>query len=145
VAWSLMLAGLLTVAIPWWAPFVIDSIVMRHPLDAPIPVFWQKVDPALGSMLVFLLPCLALAALPTFMIRVATAQVERVGRVSGGIYAASTGGNIVGVFTSGYVLLDHMNLSTIFHGTGFLIILLGISCLLLDRSLRRSSLSPLEK
>jgi hypothetical protein len=58
-----------------------------------------------------------------------------VGRISGQIYAASTVGSIVGVFASGYILIDLLPLSKIFYVTGALIGLLGILCLFMDRRL----------
>src|ERR1043166_3866759 len=49
--------GLLLYCLPTWSKWVIDPIILRHPLDKPVPLIWQRVDPVLGSALVFLLPC----------------------------------------------------------------------------------------
>ena len=125
-------AGLATVFIPDFAGPLLDAIIQRHPADREIPLVWQKLDPALGSALIFLLPCFALATLPPYMIRLATQRLAHVGRISGLIIAASTAGSIAGVFVSGYVLIDQMKLSHIFRGTGGLTILLGALCFFLD-------------
>ena len=109
-----------------------NVIIQRHPTDRAIPLLWQKLDPALGSMLIFMLPCFALATLPPYMIRLTTQRLTHVGRISGLIIAASTAGSIAGVFVSGYVLIDQMKLSHIFRGTGGLTILLGALCFCLD-------------
>ena len=119
-------AGLVTVLIPDFSGPLIDALIQRHPNNQPIPQLWQKLDPAFGSALVFLLPCAVLAMLPPYMIRLATRHVAHVGRVSGLIIAASTVGSIAGVFVAGYVLIDHLRMSVIFRGTGGLIVVLGI-------------------
>lgn len=128
LAGLLVPAGVLTGAIPEYAPLLTDWIVNRHPAEAPIPLLWQKLDPALGSALVFLLPCFALATLPPYLIRWSTRQLSRVGRTSGLIIAASTAGGIVGVGVAGYVLIEVMPLSDIFRAVGALTVLLGLAC-----------------
>ena len=132
LAYLLAPAGVVTVLIPEFAEPLMGAIIQRHPADRSIPLVWQKLDPALGSALIFLLPCFALATLPPYMIRLATKRLTHVGRISGLIIAASTVGSIAGVFVSGYVLIDQMKLSHIFRGTGGLTILLGAFCFFLD-------------
>lgn len=129
-------AGLLTFLIPEWAAWLIDKIITRHPPDQAIPAVWQKLDPVLGSAFVFLLPCIVLATLSPYMIRLATQSLTQVGRSSGFIIAAGTVGSIAGVFVSGFVLIDHMRVSSIFRLMGVLTILLGGLCLVLDRFVR---------
>jgi MFS family permease len=126
-------AALFTWFIPGFTPPLIDALVMRHPLDQEIPLVWQKLDPMIGSTLVFFLPCLVLATLSPYMIRLATGELRRVGTISGMIYAASTTGSVAGVFISGYVLTDIMNVSDIFRASGVLIFLLAGMSLLIDR------------
>src|SRR5262245_1507033 len=53
-------AGLLLWLIPNTAAWMIDWIVTRHPVGKPVPMLWQKLDPVLGSALIFLLPCVVL-------------------------------------------------------------------------------------
>lgn len=137
LAAPLALAGLVTWCIPWFTPPLLEAVVLRHPPDREIPPVWQKLDPAIGSTLVFFLPCLVLATLSPYMIRLTTAEVRHVGRISGMIYAASTSGSIAGVFVSGYVLIDHLNLSDIFRATGLLLGLLAVMSPALDRYLTR--------
>jgi hypothetical protein len=126
-------AGLFTGLIPNFAGHVIDAIVLRHPLDRPIPLVWQKLDPAMGSALIFLLPCFVLATLSPYMTRLAARQLSQVGRITGLISAASTVGSIAGVFLSGYVLIDAFSLSNIFRGAGGLTLVLGFMCCFMDR------------
>ena len=135
LGWMLTPTGIFVVVIPNFAGRVMDWIIMRHPLDQSIPLIWQKLDPALGSAMIFLWPCFVLAMLSPYMIRLASKRISHVGRVSGIIYAASTAGSIFGVFISGYILIDMMTLSQIFRFTGILIALLGMMCLFMDRLL----------
>jgi predicted MFS family arabinose efflux permease len=132
LALPLAIAGIAIWLIPRFTPPLIEAIVMRHPLERGVPPLWQKLDPVLGSTLVFFLPCLILASLPPYMIRLASRQVEHVGTVSGFIYAASTVGSIAGVFISGYVLIDHMDVPDIFRATGALTLLLAGLSLFMD-------------
>lgn len=145
LAYLLAPAGVVTAFIPDFAAPLLNVIIQRHPADREIPLVWQKLDPALGSALIFLLPCFALATLSPYMIRLATRRLTHVGRVSGLIIAASTAGSIAGVFVSGYVLIDQMKLSHIFRVTGGLTLLLGAFCCVLDRWLglgRKAGTTP---
>lgn len=119
--------------IPFWAGSVMDWIISRHPADRDVPAIWQKLDPVLGSALVFLLPCLVLATLSPYMIRLSTHNLARVGRASGQVIAASTFGSIAGVFMAGFILIDQMRLSLIFVLMGCMTGLLGVLCLVMDR------------
>jgi hypothetical protein len=133
LAYLLLPTGVLVALIPNFAPPLIEAVVLRHPKDQSIPLIWQKLDPAIGSSLIFLLPCFALATLSPYMIRLGTRTLAHVGRISGWIIAASTAGSIAGVFVSGYVLLDQLPIPAIFHATGVVTFLLGIACVALDR------------
>src|SRR5438105_6381193 len=125
-------SGLLTCLIPNFSNRLIIALILRHPTDRDIPALWQKLDPVLGSALVFLLPCFGLATLSPYLIRLSAKTLARVGRTSGLIIAASTVGSIAGVFVSGYVLIDHLTAPSIFRITGIMIILLGLSCFFID-------------
>jgi len=129
-------AGVVLFLIPNMAAMVFDAIISRHPADRPIPIFWQKFDPVLGSALIFLMPCVVLAMLSPYMIRLATRSLAQVGRSSGFIIAASTVGSIAGVFVAGFVLIEYMKLSNIFRVMGGLTVLLGFLCVGLDPWLR---------
>ena len=126
-------AGVLVWLIPTVAAWLIDWIINRHPMDQEIPILWQKLDPVLGSALIFLVPCIVLATLSPYMIRLATQTLAQVGRSSGFIIAASTLGSIAGVFVSGFVLIDHMKVSNIFRTMGAMTVGLGLLCLALDK------------
>jgi hypothetical protein len=142
LAWPLISAGILTLLIPQFADKLIDLVITRHPSDRDVPLLWQKIDPAIGSALIFLLPCFALAILSPYMIRMEAKRLSHVGRTSGAIIAASTLGSIAGVFISGYVLIDAMRLTSIFYAMGTLTVLLGLLCLLTSHWFAQQSLPP---
>lgn len=124
----LLPAGLFTALIPTFAGPVMNALVARHPADLEIAVVWQKLDPALGAAMIFLPPCFVLATLPPFLIRLGARDVREVGRISGAIYGAGSGGSIAGVFLSGYVLIDLLTLPQIFRSTGTLMLALSAVC-----------------
>lgn len=128
----LMPSGLLLLFLPQWATVLINALIQRHAPDQPISPFWQKADPVLGSALVFLLPCVVLATLSPCLIRLSTRSLDTVGRSSGFIIAAGTVGSIAGVFVSGFVLIEHMGISSIFRLMGVTTLALGLACLALD-------------
>lgn len=135
LAGLLVPTGLGVLAVPWYAPPVLEAIVMRHPSGEPVPLVWQKLDPALGSAVIFLLPCLVMAMLPPYLIRLCARRLGQIGRLSGQIIAWSTVGSIAGVFVAGYVLIEVMRLSSIFLTMGGLILVLAGLCWWLDRGL----------
>src|SRR5271165_3617950 len=55
LVWLLVPAGVATWYIPQFAGPLNQAIIQRHPLDRTIPLLWQKLDPAIGSALIFLL------------------------------------------------------------------------------------------
>lgn len=137
LALPLAAAGLFTLFIPNFTPALLNAIVMRHPAGE-IPPVWVKLDPVLGSALVFFLPCFVLATLSPYMIRVAAHRLERVGTISGLVYAASTVGSIAGVFVSGYIFIDYLTISAIFRATGVLTLLLAGLSLAMDAWLKQN-------
>ena len=128
----LALAGIFTLFIPEFTPGLLDRIVLRHPREHDIPPLWVKLDPAIGSAVVFFLPCFVLAVISPYMIRIASKRLERVGTTSGMIYAASTVGSIAGVFMSGYVFIDYLTVTQIFRATGALAFILALLSLAMD-------------
>lgn len=132
LAAPLAVAGIFTFFIPQISPPLINAIIQRHPPGQDIPMIWMKLDPAFGSAVIFFLPCFALAILSPYMIRITARQLEKVGAVSGLIYAASTVGSIGGVFVSGYILIDYLTVSAIFRAMGILVLVLAGLALAMD-------------
>jgi MFS family permease len=135
LAIPMAVAGVFIYFIPKCTQPMLDAIVNRHPPGA-IPEFWVKVDPALGSAVVFFLPCFVLALISPYMVRVTARRLESVGTISGLIYAASTFGSIGGVFVSGYIFIDYLTVTTIFQATGFVVLFLAALSLAMDFMLK---------
>jgi MFS family permease len=133
LAAPMAIAGLFIYFIPKFTPPLLEAIVMRHPAGQDIPALWIKLDPVLGSALVFLLPCFVLAVISPYMVRVTARRLDRVGTISGLIYAASTVGSIAGVFISGYIFIDYLAVTTIFRATGVVTMFLAALCLAMDK------------
>jgi MFS family permease len=132
LAAPLTVAGVFTFFIPQITPPLINAIIQRHPPDQPIPMIWMKLDPAFGSAVIFFLPCFVLAILSPYMIRITARQLDKVGRISGLVYAASTAGSIGGVFVSGYIFIDYLTVTAIFRAMGVLVLFLAAISLALD-------------
>ncbi len=135
LAVPMAVAGLFIFFIPKFAPPLLDAITSRHP-GADIPELWRKLDPVLGSAVVFFLPCFVLAVISPYMVRVAARRLDRVGTISGLIYAASTVGSIAGVFVSGYIFIQYLHITTIFRATGLVTLFLAGLSLAMDKWLR---------
>jgi MFS family permease len=136
LATLMAVAGLFIYLVPLFAPGLLAAIVMRHPPGQEIPALWRKLDPALGSAAVFFLPCFALAVIPPYMVRLMARRLDRVGTISGSIYAASTVGSIAGVFVAGYIMIDYFSMPVIFQAMGLLTLFLGGLSLAMDKWLR---------
>ena len=132
LAAPLTVAGIFTFFIPQITPPLINAIILRHPPDQAIPMIWMKLDPAFGSAVIFFLPCFVLAILSPYMIRITARQLDKVGRISGLIYAASTAGSIGGVFVSGYILIDYLTVTAIFRAMGVMVLSLAAISLAMD-------------
>jgi len=136
LAAPMALSGLFIFFIPNLAPPLLEAIVNRHPMGQDIPELWKKLDPVLGSAVVFFLPCFVLAVISPYMVRVAARRLDRVGTTSGLIYAASTVGSIAGVFVSGYIFMQYLHISTIFRATGLVTLFLAALSLTMDKWLQ---------
>ena len=132
LAAPLTVAGIFTFFIPQITPPLINAIIHRHPPGQPIAMVWMKLDPAFGSAVIFFLPCFVLAILSPYMIRITARQLDKVGMISGLIYAASTAGSIGGVFVSGYIFIDYLTVSAIFRAMGVLVLILAGLALAMD-------------
>jgi MFS family permease len=132
LAAPLTVAGVFTFFIPQISPPLINAIIQRHPLGQDISMVWMKLDPAFGSAVIFFLPCFVLAILSPYMIRITARQLNKVGMISGLIYAASTAGSIGGVFVSGYIFIDYLTVTAIFRAMGVLVLFLAAISLALD-------------
>jgi len=132
LAAPLAVAGIFIFCIPQISPPLINAIVNRHPPGESISMLWMKLDPAFGSAVIFFLPCFVLAVISPYMIRITARQLDKVGMISGLIYAASTAGSIGGVFISGYILIDYLTVTAIFQTMGVVVLFLAGLAMAMD-------------
>lgn len=109
------LAGLLTLAIPWLTRPV---LLATDPLGLRLGAF--------TSALVLFFPSLTLLGMVgPFAIKLATAQLERLGASVGSMYAVSTVGSVLGTLILGFFLFPLVGSREILLATG--LILLGLA------------------
>lgn len=126
------ITGIYLLMIPWFAPKIMDLIVLRHPFDQPIPEIWRKIDPALGSISIFFMPSLIIGMVSPFLVRYLSSSLHYVGHITGAIYGISTIGNILGLFVGAYWLIDYFSVSAIFRVSGFICVIASFVLLVLD-------------
>ncbi|HYE76879.1 MAG TPA: fused MFS/spermidine synthase [bacterium] len=142
----LVLGGLATVALPKYTPTVASAIADRHYAavdeDAEyvpgqdmveIPPLWQKLDPMLGSLAAFFLPCVLLAGISPGVVRLLSEGQATAGAGAGRVLAFGTVGSLAGVFATAYWLVDAYPLPTILIGTGITLLTVGLLVGLLHR------------
>ncbi len=89
--------------------------------------------PVAGTMLLFAVPGCLLASVSPFAIRLTSllSQDQRVGVSAGSIGMFATLGSVVGTFGSGFFLIPHLRLRTVFLTTGLVLVLLAAAGYLL--------------
>jgi spermidine synthase len=118
LAWVLTGAAIGTAIIPKLA-----AVIMGATLEMDLKVA------GLISCLTFLFPPLVMMGMVSpLLIRLATTQVGGVGRVSGGMYAVSTVGGILGTFVWGFVLIPYVGVKGSSLGAAGLLVLAAGIC-----------------
>jgi predicted membrane-bound spermidine synthase len=115
---ALLIAAAVTCALPWLVPRAAAWILPDSlPLERALPVL---VEGSLAvTLLLFAPPVLLLGAVSPVLIALGTAAgLQRVGRVSGIVYAAGTLGSLLGTFLATHVLVPFLGLVTTFLAAG---------------------------
>ncbi len=116
--------GFLIGLIPW----------IGHPLCEKLVEsgFAEQAGPMAATLILFLPPSFLLGMLSPYAIRLASKNVESVGRAAGRLYAVSTMGSIVGTLVTTFVLVPHMGVAWILKtnaavmlGFAFTLVLVG--------------------
>ncbi len=117
LAHLLTASALLTVAAP----------LVQAVIAGPIGSLGVVTGPLLGAMLLFALPGCLLAAVSPFTIRLISLLTDdrSVGLSAGTIGMVATLGSVVGTFGSGFVLIPHLGLRTVFLATGLVLAVLA--------------------
>lgn len=113
----LFAASLFTFLIP------IGRIISRIGYQGAIEISWVGFGVGLfGSLGLFFLPMMLLAAASPYIIRLAAKTVGTVGTTSGRIYAVSTVGSIAGVFLTVFVGMPYVGVVETLLGYGILVL-----------------------
>jgi len=116
-------AGLLTVAIPYFSPFILESVLSAG-LD-------ERLGPLVSTLAILAVPAILLGMVSPFAVKLRASQLRTLGSVAGNLYSLSTIGSIVGTFLTVFVLIPAADIRTIILGNGFL--LMAVSVLSLGR------------
>ena len=106
----IFVAGLLVIGLPALAPPLFDFIVKLSIGD--------RYSPLLATVALLGLPSVLLGMVSPFAIRLATKSFEKLGKVSGNLYALSTLGSIVGTFLTVFVLIPEFGVNKIILSLG---------------------------
>jgi len=111
-------SALLTVLVP----------ALQSALSGPIRSLGVVSGPLLGTMLLFAVPGCLLASVSPFTIRLISLldDDKSVGLSAGTIGMVATLGSVLGTFGSGFVLIPHLGLKTVFLTTGLVLAALAI-------------------
>ncbi|MDP2858815.1 MAG: fused MFS/spermidine synthase [Bacillota bacterium] len=86
-----------------------------------------RAGPLAASVAIFFVPALLLGMVSPFAMRIAFAgRAEGVGRTSGGLYALSTAGSILGTLLTAFWLIPLFGVIHLITGTGVLLTALGL-------------------
>jgi spermidine synthase len=103
-------AGLLTVALPTFAPPLFDVVIRLN--------IGERYSPLLATTLLLAPPSILLGMVSPYSIRLVARSVEKVGGASGNLYALSTFGSIVGTFVTVFVLIPEIGVNKIILAIG---------------------------
>jgi spermidine synthase len=86
----------------------------------------EQAGPLVASSLLFLLPSIGMGMVSPFAIRLATQSLGSIGKISGTLYALSTGGSIVGTLFTTFVLIPLIGVSAILKVLGLALLLAAL-------------------
>jgi spermidine synthase len=137
-----MLGGKIADAKPSF--FVLNAIVFAagcwlllipfyaHPLCRSLVGSGERTGPLMGTLLVFAGPSVLMGMVSPFAVRLAAKAVEKMGNVSGQLYALSTFGSIAGTLLTAFWLIPEFNVRFVTQALGAALV--AIPFLLLPRS-----------
>jgi spermidine synthase len=93
--------------------------------------FGEQSGPLVAASILFLPPSFLLGIVSPFSVRIATQDVESVGRAAGSLYALSTIGSIVGTLCTTFILIPLVGVSWILKCLGIAMAVLPVILILL--------------
>lgn len=106
----IFVAGLLVIGLPALAPPLFDWVLKLSIGD--------RYSPLLATVALLGLPSVLLGIVSPFAIRLSAKSFEKLGKVSGNLYALSTLGSIVGTFLTVFVLIPEFGVNKIILSLG---------------------------
>ena len=119
----LMAGGVLTLLIP----------LLRGPVLEACAPLGLRVGALAATTALFGPPLFVLGCVTPYLVRLAAADMGRLGRTVGGLYALSTAGSVAGTVVTGFVLVTWLGADDIFRLAGALLLGLGAVYFLLLR------------
>jgi len=112
----LTLAGVWLMLIPFYANVVCRVLVRFNP--------GERLGPLLATLILFGGPSVLLGMVSPYAVRLAAQTVERIGNVSGSLYALSTFGSIAGTLLTAFWLIPAMGVRMLLQLLGLLLLIL---------------------
>ena len=106
-----------------------SSVGLIIPLHALLPHFGSlgtRAGSLIASLMLFAPSGIILGTVSPYIIKLASHDLARLGKTSGGIFASSTMGSIAGTFVTGFLLLPVFTLPQILYGLIFTLCALAI-------------------
>ncbi len=119
---------------PWKT---ISEYIVDNPMSESIE-FRMRMDPLVGSLILFAIPSFLLAMIGPCAIRALTRRAEEAGRTSGWVFAHGSLGSIAGVLVTSFWLIAILGLNANLRLIGVVAIVLGIIASTLRIDLTRS-------
>lgn len=125
----LLIAGCWLLLIPLYANFVCRALLSFNP--------GERLGPLLATLILFGGPSVLLGMVSPYSVRLAAQTVEKIGNVSGSLYAISTFGSIVGTLVTAFWLVPALGTRVLLQILGILLLLLPLAGLAGLRSRKR--------
>ncbi len=119
-------SGLFTLLIPQ-----ISSPINKYIRDLQMDVGLSSL---ISSLILFTIPCLLIAMVSPYVVRLSIRSLEKVGNIAGTIYAVSTFGSIFGTIITSFYLYEAMGIKTIIFMLGSMLIAISILIFFLNKS-----------
>ena len=127
----LLIAGFWLMLIPFYANTVCRAVLQLNT--------GERVGPLLSTMLLFGGPSVLLGMVSPYSVRLAAREIERMGNVSGRLYALSTFGSIAGTLLTAFWLIPAVGVRMLLQVLGLCLMILPL--VVLPRSNKRKALA----
>ncbi len=127
----LLIAGFWLMLIPFYANQICRTVLQLNP--------GERLGPLLSTTILFGGPSVLLGMVSPYSVRLAAREIERMGNVSGRLYALSTFGSIAGTLLTAFWLIPAVGVRMLLQVLGLCLVLLPLA--VLPRSNKRKALA----